>query len=72
MTIPTLILPVLVRFSLAAECQFAGRLDRSSPRGWSSLQPIPVASFVNLIQVTFCSALVTPFLIGSAVSVATF
>jgi hypothetical protein len=32
MTIPTLILPVLVRFSFAAECQFGGRLDHSSPR----------------------------------------
>jgi hypothetical protein len=72
MTIPTLILPVFGSLFFAAERQFAGRLDRSSPCGSSLLQPIPVAYFVNLFQLTFCRALVTLFLIGSAVSVATF
>jgi hypothetical protein len=73
MTIPTLILPVFVSLSFVAECQFAGRLDCTSPRRME-LAPSDPGSFffVNLIQVTFCRTLVTLFLIGSAVSVATF
>jgi hypothetical protein len=57
-------------FSFAAERQVADRLDCTSPRGGSSLQPIQTASLVRLIQVTFCRTLAT--LIGSAVSIAAF
>jgi hypothetical protein len=73
MTTPNLILPVLRLVSIAAEFQFAGRLDCSSlVRMELALQPIRAALLVDWVQVTFCRTLVTLCLIGSAVSVAAF
>src|ERR1700716_3797553 len=59
-------------FAFAAERQAADRLDCTSPCGGSSLQPIWTTSLVRRIQATFCRALATLFLIGSAVSIAAF
>src|SRR3977135_2209833 len=64
--------PCFSLFAFAAERQVADRLDCSSPCGGSSLQPIRTASLVRRIQATFCRALATLFLIGSAVSIAAF
>jgi ABC-type uncharacterized transport system permease subunit len=70
MTVPTLILPV--------SCSALFREVSGRGVGWIAallveLAPTdPGGSFVSSIQVAFCRTLVKPFLIGSAVSVATF
>src|ERR1700761_1654379 len=73
MTIPTCSLPAFPSHFLSQQSvRVADRLDCTSPRGGSSLQPIRTASVVRLIQLTFCRTLATLFLIGSAVSIAAF
>src|SRR5258707_13472978 len=66
---PILILPVslLCRSNVPVR----HRLDRTSFRGRRLFQPIPAAC-KSSIQEAFCRTLVKLFLIGSAVSVATF
>src|ERR1700692_3749997 len=73
MTIPTFSLPAFPSHFLSQQrVRVADRWIAPPPRGGSSLQPIRTASLVRLIQVTFCRALATLFLIGSAVSIAAF
>ena len=69
MTTPILTLPV----SLASRSSMSvrHRLDCTSSRGRRLFQPIPAVG-KSSIQEAFCRTLVTLFLIGSAVSVATF
>ena len=66
---PILILPVslLCRSNVSVR----HRLDCTSSRGRRLFQPIPAAC-KSSIQEAFCRTLVKLFLIGSAVSVATF